>query len=200
MPRKQRDPVPRKNSINLTDVLTLIVQEIAQHCGSFRHIDVRRLLVCIASNRNGRGATYGKLVPLRFKYGAETLRHRGRLYAMPHLMAGGLRQMYVIYFYYPKFFNLPALEKLRVVFHELYHINPEFNGDIRRMARVKTAHGGSRESFDKLFNDELQAFFAYICQTPYINFLDLDSKALNECFSRIFGRRMKLPQPVPVKP
>lgn len=196
MPSKPGTARSRKNSINLTDVLTLIMQEISLHCGSFRHIDIQRLLVCISSNRNGRGATYGKLVPLRFKNGAETLRYRGRIYTMPHLMAGGVRQMYIIYFYHPKFFNLTAGEKLRVIFHELYHINPDFNGDIRRMARVKSAHGGSKEHFDRRFDDELQSFFAYIARTPFINFLNLDVKGLTQCFSRIYGRRMKLPHPV----
>ena len=85
------------HEINLTDVITLIIQEIAQRGGNFSHVDVRRVLVCMATNRsNAGGGTFGKLVPLRFKDGAETLRYRGKLYAMPRIVHGGVGQRYLI--------------------------------------------------------------------------------------------------------
>jgi len=185
--------------INLTDVITLIIQEIAHRSETFAHIDVHRVLVCLASNRsNSRGGTFGKLVPLRFKDGAETVRYRGRLYAMPRLNHRGLEQRYLIYFYHPRFFDLPPLEKLKVVFHELYHISPDFNGDVRRMGKRKSLHGGLRERFDELFEEEVREFYAYIKKTPYMKFLNMNARALNASFEKIGARRMKMPKPVVV--
>ncbi|HSV96782.1 MAG TPA: putative metallopeptidase [Spirochaetota bacterium] len=185
--------------INLTDVITLIIQEIASRCEAFSHVDARRVLVCMATNRsNASGGTFGKLVPLRFKDGAETLRYRGKLYAMPRLRNGGVDQRYLIYFYHPRFFNLSPIEKLKVIFHELYHISPYFNGDIRRLASHKASHGNSRERFDDYFENDLRKFHAYIVKTPYMKFLGMNARALRLSFEKIKGRRMKMPRPVVV--
>mgnify|MGYP001127074754 CR=1 FL=1 len=193
--------VPRERvaaSINVTDVLTLVVKEIAGRSESYRHIDAGRTLVCLSSNRAGGrgGAIYGKLVPLRFKDGAQSLRYRGRTYTMPRIVYAGIEQRYVVYFYFPRFFDLPAAEKLRVIFHELHHISPQFDGDIRRMGRVKSAHGASRSGFDRQFEREMGVFNEWIADTPYFNFLSMDSRGLMSSFTRIKGRRLKMPRPV----
>ncbi len=185
--------------INLTDVITLIIREIALHCEAFSHVDARRVLVCMATNRsNASGGTFGKLVPLRFKGGAGTLRYKGRLYTMPRVRHGGVDQRYIIYFYHPRFFNLSPIEKLKVVFHELYHISPDFNGDIRRLAARKASHGNSRERFDEFFEDDLRKFYTYIEKTPYMKFLGMNARALRGSFEKVSARRMKMPKPIVV--
>jgi hypothetical protein len=189
-----RPPLP---SLNLTDVLTLIIAEIAGRVPSYRHVDPSRTLVCVGTNRNGRGAIFGKLVPLRFRDGAETVRHGGRIYRMPRVLSGDIEQLYVIYFYFPRFFDLEPFEKLRVIFHELHHIHPGFNGDIRRMGKVRASHGSSRERFESHFEDDLHAFHEYIRHTPYMNFLSLNTALMRGTFSRIKARRLKVPRPSP---
>ena len=188
-------------TINITDVLTLIIREIVRFSPVFSHIDTDRLLVSLASNRSGGrgGAILGKLVPLRFENGMKTMRYRGRLFTMPEIRHREIPQLYIVYFYTPRFFDLPAEEKLRVIFHELYHINPEFNGDIRRMGKKKAAHGHSRKHFDFHFIEEAEAFGSGIRDTGYYRFLSLSTKELEETFSRITGLRVKTPRPVAVK-
>ncbi|HDP80611.1 MAG TPA: hypothetical protein ENN21_07200 [Spirochaetes bacterium] len=185
--------IPR---IDLTDVLTALAQEIVLRCPSFSHCDLSKITLCLGSNRSGRGAIYGKLVPLRFRGGAASLGYRGKTYTMPVVMRNGVEQRYIIYFYYPRFFDLSPLEKLRVLFHELYHISPDFNGDIRRMAPVKASHGGSRKGFDRNFQEELALFHAHISSTPYMKFLAMDAAALHRAFKKVTGTRMKTPRPV----
>lgn len=188
---------PIKPSINATDVLTLIVEEIVRRSPVFAHIDTSRIVICVASNKAGaRGATYGKLAPLKFKGGHDTIKYRGRYFTMPKVMSGGSEILYLVYFYLPKFFDLDAKEKLKVIFHELYHISPEFNGDIRRITEGKAAHGSSRDKFNKLFETEQNEFYEYIKTTPYINFLDLSTKELHQHFKKVLCRRMKMPKPV----
>ncbi len=188
---------PIEESINITDVLTLIIQDIQKRVETFSFLDMDRLTVCIASNRkNSRGGIYGKLVPLHFENGAKQVTYRGKIYSMPTVIRDSIRQKYLIYFYMPKFFDLDAREKLRVIFHELYHISPDFNGDIRRMTKGKAAHGHSRKHFDSHFENELEIFFNYIKDTPYIRFLQLTGKDLFMIFNNVKGRRMKLPKPV----
>ena len=189
----------RREKINLTDILTEIIELITAKSRLFSHIDVSKVVVCIGSNkRNGRGAIYGKLVPLKFKNGSDILSFRGRYYTIPEIVNNGISQLYAVYFYLPRFFDLPAQKKLHVIFHELYHISQEFNGDIRRMGNVKLAHGSSKKRFDSNFENEVKLFFENLAGTSYHDFLKMDSKYLHANY-RVYARRMKIPKPVPVK-
>jgi hypothetical protein len=163
----------------------------------FRNFDINRILVCCASNRrDGRGATYGKLLPMRFKDGSPVIKHKNRFYTIPKLKINGHEIYYIIYFYVPKFFDLSAKEKIRVIFHELYHINPEFNGDIRRMGKVKSAHGHSKKAFEQNYIDYAESFFKSIYDTPYCNFLAMNSYDLKKYFCKIQYKRIKQIKPV----
>jgi predicted metallopeptidase len=190
----------KRHKINITDILTDLIGQITIRSHFFSHIDVSKVVVCLGSNkRNGRGAIYGKLVPLKFQNGSDVLNFRGRNYAIPDIVNNGLSQLYAVYFYLPKFFDLSAEEKLNVIFHELYHISPEFNGDIRRMGSVKKAHGSSRKRFDLKFEKEVKLFYEYILSTAYFDFLKMDSKSLHDNY-RVYARRMKIPKPIIVTP
>ncbi len=187
----------REDEINLTDILTSIIEDIVRSVPSLRHIDVRRTLICIASNKTGkRGGTYGKLVPLRFENGSDVLKYRDRFYGMPEIIHGDVTYLYIIYFYMPRFFNLSLEEKLRVIFHELYHISTEFNGDIRRMGGVKKAHGHSKKHYDAQYAGVLNNFISAMRNESHINFLKMDAWALFNRFRSVSGMRMKNPRPV----
>ena len=186
--------------INLTQHLTAIIAHIVGRSPSLGHIDVSRVLVCIGSNRGGRrGGMYGKLIPLRFENGSEIVRYRGRYYTLPTVSHNGADCLYIIYFYMPRFFDLPWTEKLRVMFHELYHISPRFDGDIRRMGAVKAAHGHSKKHFDSLYESELKAFTDHIRDTPAMAFLAMNTGALYRSYRRVTGVRLKSPRPVLLK-
>ena len=188
----------KNETINVTEVLTHLIYEIIKHTHIFHKININKIIVCIASNRNsGRGGgIFGKLVPLKFENGSDVKKFKGRYYSMPEIIHDDEKILYLIYFYMPRFFDLDPIEKLNVIFHELYHISPEFNGDIRRLAKHKAAHGHSKKHFDSHYNDELESFFQYIKETSYMNFLALDSNKLYDTFGEITGRRMKVPKPV----
>lgn len=194
MPKKSPHPDDR---IDLTLTLTAIIKEIVSRSQPLGHIDVNRILVCVGSNRSGRrGGLYGKLIPLRFKNGSSILKYRGRLYAIPEITNNGYSCLYIIYFYMPRFFDLPWDEKLRVIFHELYHISPRFDGDIRRMGAVKTAHGHSKKYFDTLYDPELRSFIEHMHATPFIEFLGMKTRDIYARYHRVTAVKMKHPKPV----
>ena len=68
------------------------------------------------------------------------------------------------------------------MFHELYHINPAFNGDIRRMGKFKTAHGHSKKSFEEKYIEYADTFFKTIQNTSYIQFLQMTSEDIRNSF------------------
>lgn len=198
MPKQSPQP---DDEINLSLALTAVIHDIVQSSQSLHHIDVERTLVCIGSNKSGRrGGLYGKLIPLRFENGSPVLRYRGRVYTIPEISHNGKTCLYIIYFYMPRFFNLAWDEKLRVIFHELYHISPRFDGDIRRMGAVKKAHGHSKKHFDTLYDSDLQAFIKNIHTMPHYPFLNMDAPGLYRCYRRVTAVRMKHPRPVIIHP
>ncbi|MBN1533671.1 MAG: hypothetical protein JXA20_13460 [Spirochaetes bacterium] len=187
----------RHRSINLTDFLTSVIAAAIGFSDSFIHVAIDSILVCVSSNkRSGRGGSYGKLVPLRFINGQEFIQHNRRMYTIPRVYHNDARILYLIYFYIPRFLDLPAGEKLHVIFHELYHIDPTFNGDIRRMGAVKSAHGFSKKHFDSLFQREAGRFQESIAHTEMHSILSLDSRGLYAAYETVVARRMKVPKPV----
>lgn len=190
----------KQGTINLTDILSLITREIVSSTDEFKNYDCNQILICAASNRsNGRGATYGKLQPLRFENGSPIINHRGRVYAMPNVTFNNHEIKYIIYYYFPKFFDLPAKEKINVMFHELYHISPDFNGDIRRMGKFKKAHGHSKKFFEEQYLYMADSFYKNIKDTSYHSFLEMTSKELLACYKKVTYTRIKTIKPVLVK-
>lgn len=194
MPKRSAHP---DDEINLTTALTAVIAEIVQNTLTLSHIDISRTLVCVGSNKRGRrGGLYGKLIPLRFENGSNMLKHSGRVYAIPEIEHNGATCLYMVYFYMPRFFDLPWNEKLKVMFHELYHISPRFDGDIRRMGAVKTAHGHSKKHFDSLYDSELRSFLDHIRTTEHMHFLEMNSSSIYGRYRRVTGVKMKNPKPV----
>ncbi len=186
-----------KQSINLTDTLTLLIHEIVKETEEFKSFDVNKILICCSENRTtGKGGIYGKLLPMRFENGVEIVRHKDLYYTIPKVKVNNIEMLYILYFYIPKFFDLSPEKKIHIIFHELYHINPDFNGDIRRMGKVKTMHGHSKKEYDKACIDEAEKFYCKIKETSFHAFLELNSIELKERFAALNYKKMKKPKPV----
>ena len=79
--------------------------------------------------------------------GAEKLTKRYR-WVWPRFIVGGQEKRYLVSFYLPRFLEIDRDEKLATVVHELFHISPDCNGDLRRFPGKNYAHGHSREAYD----------------------------------------------------
>ena len=184
--------------LNLTGELERLVSHITAHVPDLAHIDPARLLICISSTRGGgiRG-TYAKIHPLRFPGGVRAIeRRRGRhtyLSTMPSITHRGEEILYVIYFLVPRFFDLPLREKLITVFHELYHISPSFNGDIRRFPGRNFAHGSSTRKYNAHMGTLVDAYLAEHGGPEFFAFLDGTLTELRARHRTIVGRRFRIP-------
>ncbi|HOI15008.1 MAG TPA: putative metallopeptidase [Geobacteraceae bacterium] len=184
--------------LNLTRELESLVADIVRRVDALRHIDPARVLICVASTRgNGIHGTFAKIHPLRFRGGESSIQvKRGRkscTCSMPAVIHGGIEMLYVVYFLVPRFFDLPLREKLTTIFHELYHISPSFDGDIRRFSGRNYAHGSSRKRYNALmarFVDEYLSLF----DPALPDFLLCDMAGLRERYRTIVGRRFPAPK------
>lgn len=186
-------------TLNLTTELERLIADITERVDEFRHVDSRRVLVCVATTRGGGvHGTYAKIHPLRFENGARTRTVRRGLRKftceMPTITHLGVEMSYVIYFLIPRFINLPFREKLITVFHELFHISPEFNGDIRRFPGRNYAHGGSTRRYNAYMAKLVDAYLAGLEELTPLAFLEGDMEALRERYRAIVGRKMAVPR------
>jgi predicted metallopeptidase len=186
-------------TLNLTSELERLIADIAGRVEEFSHIDPRLILVCVSSTRGGGvHGTYAKIHPLRFENGAraKTIRRGIRKYdyEMPTITHRGADMLYVVYFLIPRFLNLPFREKLVTLFHELFHISPEFNGDIRRFPGKNYAHGSSTKRYNAYMAKLVDTYLERQETKKLTAFLEGDMAEIRERYKAIVGRKMVAPQ------
>jgi predicted metallopeptidase len=114
------------------------------------HVDLDRVAICFSRAR--KRIDYGiwaSLTPLRFAGGSLTTQRGRRAWTIQRLYgADGQEMLYILRFYLPRFFDQTLDEKLNTVIHELWHISPAFDGDLRRHGGRCYAHGASQKHYD----------------------------------------------------
>lgn len=188
------------SSFNYTEQLKELIRHITETLPDFSHIDCERILVGYTPSRvNGLRGMLAKITPLRYEKGSLTVKRGRYTYQMPEINFKGQEILYVIHICMPKFLDLPFEVKLETILHELYHISPEFNGDIRRFPGAKYAHGFSRKKYQqemvKLREEYLSMCNGY---KPYL-FLQYNHEELEKKFGFVTGTRYRLPKPFLVK-
>ena len=114
-----------------------------------RHIDLSRVGIGFCqTRRQGRFGMHASLTPLRFPGGQAQRVRRGRTWRIQRVELDGREMLYLLNFYLPRFLDLPFAEKLTTVAHELWHIGPRFDGDLRRFGGRCYAHSGSQRRYD----------------------------------------------------
>jgi len=179
-----------------TEAMECLIRHITAHCPEFAHVDMDRVVVAsIRSKTPGAHGVYASVQPLRFKDGAKTIRRRGRLYTMPEVRVGDTEIMYIMYFALPRFADLDFPTKMTTVFHELYHIGPAFNGDIRRFPGRNYAHGHSRKKFNALVQDFADEYLSLPESELPTSFLRLTFKELQARYGEVEARKVRPPRP-----
>ena len=75
---------------------------------------------------------YASMTPMRFEGGSLQDNSEEQHYTVQRLFDdNGCEMMYILRFYLPRFMEESFQEKLVTIFHELWHISPDFNGDLR---------------------------------------------------------------------
>jgi hypothetical protein len=186
-------------TLNLTAEIERLIADITSRHEAFYHIDPSRILVCINSSRNSsEHGLFAKIHPLRFPSGktSQTIK-RGRntlRCTMPEVAHQGREILYVIYFIIPRFMDRPLRDKLVTIFHELYHISPEFDGDIRRFPGRNFAHGGSTKRYNKLMERFVDEYFLHSGSSERTVFMECGMTELRERHRAIVGRKMAMPK------
>ena len=164
------------------------------------HIDLDRVAIgfCQTRKRVPHGLQ-ASLTPLRFEGGRSTKRIRGQLYSCQKLIdASGRDYLYLLQFYAPRFLDHCLEEKLTTIVHELWHISPAMDGDLRRHAGRCYVHGTSQREFDQQAARLARSWLALDPPHELYAFLEEDFASLSAEHGGVRGQRFAAPKLVPI--
>jgi predicted metallopeptidase len=173
--------------------------DIVTRCPDLAHIDVSRLLLSVTQARNGHNhGLQARVTPLRFRNGRLTRQRRGTVYQVQRYFVGDREMLYLITFYLPRFLDQDFSEKFITLFHELYHINPEFNGDFRRHGGRYSIHSHSQKEYDDLMAQLAREYLANGADPSLHAFFRLNFAQLLHRHGSVVGVMLPRPQIIPV--
>lgn len=191
---------PAPDGLDFTAAMRRLCEDLTRRREELAHIDMQRVVVAWTQVRKAVGwGVQATLTPLRFERGARETVHRGRRYTIQSVRdQSGREMLYILRFYLPRFLNLPHAEKLSTVVHELWHISPAFDGDLRRHEGRCHVHSRRASDFHAHARQLAEAWLDSGPDPALHDFLQLDFAGLQQRFGRIYGQRIAQPRLVPV--
>jgi len=180
--------------------MRILCVDIVTRTPEMRHINMDYVAVSFNQTRKRvRHGMWASLTPMRFEDGATISIRNGRRYTAQKLYDDQQREMlYILSFYLPRFMQLSFQDKLTTIFHELWHISPDFNGDIRRHPGRCYAHTQSEAEYDARMH-ELSLKWLALDPTPELyTFLKRKFGELERQYGRVIGSRVKQPKLIPL--
>jgi hypothetical protein len=173
--------------------------DLVRRCEELRHVDVSRLLFAVTQARSGR--THGlqaRVTPLRFRDGRLLRSRRGVTYQVQRYFVDAREVLYLVTFCLPRFLDQDFDDKFITLFHELYHISPDFNGDLRRHNGRYAIHSHSQRLYDKHMAGLAREYLASGADPRLHEFLRLDFAQLQHRHGKVVGVVVPRPKLVPV--
>jgi hypothetical protein len=173
--------------------------DVSARCETLRHIHMPRVLVTFTPSRNrSRYGLQARVTPLRFRDGALTRRHGSVEYQVQRFFVGGREMLYILTFCLPRFLDQSFDEKLVTVFHELYHVSPGFDGDLRRHAGRYAVHSHSKDRYDSHMAELVKEYVADHPDPGQFGFLRANYRELWDRYGGIVGAVVPRPKLLPV--
>jgi hypothetical protein len=173
--------------------------DVGRRSEELRHVDVSRMLFAVTQARNGRAhGLQARVTPLRFRDGQLTRVRRGVTYQVQRYLVGGREMLYLVTFCLPRFLDLDFEEKLVTLFHELYHLSPAFDGDLRRHDGRYALHSHSQRRYDEHMARLARAYLADGADPELYAFLRLNFAELQRRYGGVVGVVVPRPKIVPV--
>ncbi len=180
--------------------MRILCSDMVARLEPLRHIDLDHVAIRFCQAR--RSSHYGiqaSLTPMRFAGGSVETRNRGRRYTLERIHdPAGREMLYLLSFYLPRFLNRPFSDKLNIVIHELWHIGPEFSGDVRRHSGRCYAHTSSKKEYNAVVQRLTAEWLALDPPADVFAFLRFDFQSLARLHGPVFGARIPTPKLVPL--
>lgn len=188
------------SGFDFTTAISSVCDDMSLRVGQLSHIDMSRVAVgfCQARKQVSHGLQ-ASLTPLRFEGGAATKQIGRRRYGCQRLADGAGREyLYLLQFYLPRFLDHCLEEKLTTIVHELWHISPQFDGDLRRHEGRCYVHGHSQRKFDEQSATLAREWLAADPPAGLYDFLNQTFAELTAEYGSVRGKRYPAPKLVPL--
>ena len=150
--RRQAPGGPKIADMQFIESLSLLMLDICARLPELSHVRLPQIQLVASSCRSRRNSgVLAYVLPLKFSGGrpVEIIVRGNRTYhyaIIPTFLPGGAELLYSVHFLMPRFLNLSPEEKIATIIHELYHIHPDFNGDLRRFPGGRL-HGPTQRQY-----------------------------------------------------
>jgi predicted metallopeptidase len=176
-----------------------LCEDVVRHCEELRHIEVGRLLFGMTQARScSPHGLQARVTPLRFRGGRLTRRRRATCYQVQRYVVNGQEMLYLVTFCLPRFLDQDFDDKLITLFHELYHISPAFEGDLRRHQGRYALHSHSKKAYDDYMSHLARAYLSNGANRGLHGFLRLNFAQLQHRHGRVEAVVVPRPRLLPV--
>lgn len=184
---------------DFTTAMADLCADVAARCETLRHVRMPQVLVTFTPSRNrSRYGLQARVTPLRFRDGRLTRRHGPVDYQVQRYYVDDREMLYILTFCLPRFLDQSFEEKLVTVFHELYHVSPEFDGDLRRHPGRYAVHSHSKERYDSHMSDLVRDYVEEHPEPELFAFLRVSYRELWDRQCGIIGAVVPRPKLFPV--
>jgi predicted metallopeptidase len=189
-----------RTGFDFTTRMRVVCEDMVARLPEFGHVDLTRVAISFAQARKqGPFGLCASLTPMRFAGGARIERRRGRYYQSQVLCdAQGREMLYILSFCLPRFMDLAFREKLATILHELWHIGPTFDGDIRRHVGRCYAHSPSQQRYDAAMLRLADRWLTLGPEPAIYAFLHGRFDDLRQQYGRIYGLKVARPKLLPI--
>jgi hypothetical protein len=163
------------------------------------HIDVSRVLFSVTQSRSGRPhGLQARVTPLRFRAGELFRRHRGFEYQVQRFRVDGREMLYLMTFCLPRFLDQDFDQKFITLFHELFHIGPKFDGDLRRHHGRYQVHTHSQKEYDNRMAQMAREYLQSGVDAELHAFFRLNFAQLRHRHGEVMGVKVPRPKLLPM--
>ncbi|QDU21196.1 hypothetical protein ETAA1_31610 [Urbifossiella limnaea] len=192
-------PPPTAGPLDFCALMRRLCDDITGRCEVLRHVRMPAVLLSFTPCRNrSRYGLQARVTPLRFRDGRLTRRHGPVEYQVQRFVVDGTEMLYLLTFCLPRFLDQPFEEKLVTVFHELYHMSPAFDGDLRRHPGRYAVHSHSKACYDERMAGLAKEYVADHPEPDLFEFLRPGYQDLWDRHGGITGAVVPRPKLLPV--
>jgi predicted metallopeptidase len=186
-------------SFDFTGHIKRLCADVVRRCKELQHIDVSRLLFGVTQARNNRRfGLQARVTPLRFPGGRVTRQRHGVNYQVQRYFLGATEFLYLVTFCLPRFLDQEFDDKFITLFHELYHISPAFDGDLRRHDGRYSIHSHSQKGYDQRMAALAREYLTSRPDPTLNAFLRLNFAQLQHRHGSVTGVAVPRPKMIPV--
>jgi hypothetical protein len=199
-PRLRRDAA-HPGGFDFTLHMHKLADDMVRRLPQLRHIDLNRVAFGFSQTRKAVDhGLYASLTPLRFASGSVDTVRGGRRWTVQRVVdESGREMLYLLNFYLPRFLNQDFRHKLTTVMHELWHVSPHFDGDLRRFGGRCYAHGASQKQYDAHVDGLVDRWLSLDPPSSVHHFLRYDFRQLAHRHGKVCGTRIRTPKLIPAE-